>query len=93
MNAQIGDYEMDYIILDLGSDVNILTRKTWESMGNSSIVWSLGQLRLFNQSKVLSIGRLTQVHVEIEGLRTYVEFELIYIVDNTNPYPVLIGID
>ena len=33
MNAQIGDYYMDYIILDLGSDVNILTRQTWESMG------------------------------------------------------------
>ena len=30
MNAQIGDYNMDYIILDLGSDVNNITRKTWE---------------------------------------------------------------
>ena len=27
MTAQIGDYDMDYIILDLGSDVNILTRQ------------------------------------------------------------------
>ena len=26
MNAHISDYDMDYIILDLGSDVNILTR-------------------------------------------------------------------
>ena len=26
MDAQIGDYDMDYIILDLGSHVNILTR-------------------------------------------------------------------
>ena len=26
--AQIGDYDMDYIILDLGLDVNILTRQT-----------------------------------------------------------------
>ena len=25
MNTQIGDYDMDYIILDLGSNVNILT--------------------------------------------------------------------
>ena len=24
MNARIGDYDMDYIILDLGFDVNIL---------------------------------------------------------------------
>ena len=30
MNAQIGNYDMDFIIQDLGSDVNILTRKTWE---------------------------------------------------------------
>ena len=33
MTAQIGDYDMDYIVLNLGSDVNILTRQTWESMG------------------------------------------------------------
>ena len=33
MTAQIGDYDMDYIILDLGSDVNILTSQTWEIMG------------------------------------------------------------
>ena len=29
MTTQIGDYDMDYIILDLGSDVNILTCKMW----------------------------------------------------------------
>ena len=34
MIAHIGDYDMEYIILELGSDVNILTRKTWESMNN-----------------------------------------------------------
>ena len=40
MIAQIGDYDMDYIILDLGSNVNILTRKTWESMNKSRLDWS-----------------------------------------------------
>ena len=93
MNAQIGDYDMDYIILDLGSNVNILTRQTWESMGNSRLVWSDVQLRLANQSKVLPIGQLTQVPIEIEGLRTYADFEVIDIVDDTNLYPALIGID
>ena len=34
MTPKIGYYDMDYIILDLGSDVNILTRNTWELMGN-----------------------------------------------------------
>ena len=40
MTAQIGHYDMDYIILDLGSDINILMRKTWESMGKSRLDWS-----------------------------------------------------
>ena len=29
MNIQIGDYEVDSVILDLGLDVNILTKQTW----------------------------------------------------------------
>ena len=33
MIVHIGDYDVDSIILDLGSDVNILTKKTWEMMG------------------------------------------------------------
>ena len=52
MTAQIGDYDMDYIILDLGSNVNILTRKTWEIMNKSQLDWSPMQLRIENQSKV-----------------------------------------
>ena len=43
--------------------------------------------------KVLPIGILTQVLVEVEGLRTYVNFEFIDIVDDTNPYPALLVID
>ena len=29
MNIQIGDYEVDSVIMDLGSYVNIMTKKTW----------------------------------------------------------------
>ena len=39
MNAQIGDYDMDYIIVSLGCNVNIITRQTWESMGKLRLVW------------------------------------------------------
>ena len=55
MNAQIGDYDMDFIILDLGSYINILTKQTWESMGNPKLVWSAIQLRLANLLKVIPI--------------------------------------
>ena len=40
ITAQIGDYDMDYIILDLGSDVNILMRQTLKSMGEPHLNWS-----------------------------------------------------
>ena len=37
MNIQIRDYEVDSVILDLGSDVNILTKKTWKFMGKLNL--------------------------------------------------------
>ena len=43
--------------------------------------------------KVLPIGRLSQVPVGIKGLHTFAEFEVINIVDDMNPYPMLLGID
>ena len=93
MTTQIGDYDMDYISLDLGSDINILTRQTWESMGKPQLDWSPIQLRLANHAKVLPIGRLSQVPLDIEGLHTFADFEVINIVDDTNPYLALLGID
>ena len=50
-------------------------------------------MRLSNQAKVLPIGQLSNVTVDVEGLRTYANFEVINIVDDTNPYPSLLGID
>ena len=93
MTAYIGDYDIDNIILDLASDVYILIRQTWERMNKSQLDWCPIQLRLVNKSKVLPIGILTKVHVEVEGLRTYANFEVIDIFDDTNPYPALLGIE
>jgi hypothetical protein len=44
---------MDNIILDLGSDVNVLPSKTWETMGKPKLIWSPIQLRLENQHKIV----------------------------------------
>ena len=62
-------------------------------MGKPPLEWSPIHLRLANQAKVLHVGRLGQVQVDIEGLRTFVDFEVIDIVDDFTPYPVLLGID
>jgi len=42
--APIGEYEMDQVILDLGSDMNVLPKKTWEHIGRPMLQWSPIQL-------------------------------------------------
>ena len=37
LTAQIGEFEMDEVILDLGSEVNVLTKQTWEHMGSPKL--------------------------------------------------------
>ena len=49
LTAQVGEFEMDEVILDLGSDVNVLTKQTWEQMGSPKLTRSPIHLRLANQ--------------------------------------------
>ena len=34
LNVLIGEYEMNQVALDLGSELNVLTKETWEIMGS-----------------------------------------------------------
>lgn len=49
LSAQIGEYGMDQVILDMGSEANVLTKKTWELMGKPKFQWSSIKLRMANQ--------------------------------------------
>ena len=46
-----------------------------------------------NQQKILPMGRLQGVTVDIEGVTTQTDFQVIEIVDDSNPYPTLLRID
>jgi len=46
---------MDQVILDMGSDVNIFPKQTWERMGRSALQWSPIQLRMENQQKIIIV--------------------------------------
>ena len=92
LHAQIRDYDMTDIILDLGSEVNVLTRQTWEQMGKPTLEWSPIQLRLSNQQKIVPLRRFPSVPVDIDGICTVADFEVIELIDDNNPYPALLGI-
>jgi hypothetical protein len=93
LNANIGDVNMGDIILDLGSEVNVLPKNTWQCMGEPTLGYSPVQLKLENQHKVLPIGILKGVTVDLDGVCAKADFEVIEIVDDTTPYPMLLGLD
>ena len=92
MNIQIGYYEVAYVILDLRSDVNILTKKTWKLMGNPTLGWSLVHLQLANQAKVHPMGHVSNLVFDIEGMRIHAEFDVIEVVKDGGSYIALLWI-
>ena len=48
LNAVIGSYEMDDVVMDLGSEVNVIMKQTWEIMAKPKLAFSPIQLRLAN---------------------------------------------
>jgi hypothetical protein len=48
LNAQIGDYDIDYMAFDLGSEVNVMTKHTWALMGKLKLIYSRIRLRMAN---------------------------------------------
>jgi hypothetical protein len=93
LNAQIEEYGIDYVVLDLGSEVNVMTKQTWALMGKPKLIYSPIRLRMANQQVVSPFGILEYVIVDTDGLRMFADFEVIEIVDDSCPYPALVGID
>jgi hypothetical protein len=93
LNARIGDYDIDYVVLDLGLGVNVMTKKTWEMMGKPKLIYSPIRLRMANQQVVSPFGILEHVLLDIDGVKTFSNFEVIEIVDDSFPYHMLLGID
>lgn len=91
--VQIGEYKMNQVIWDLGSDANVLSKKKWERMGKPTLHWSPIQLSMENQQKIIPMGHFYGVTMDIEGESELANFQVIEIVDDSKQYPALLGID
>ena len=56
-------------------------------MGKPKLVWSIIQLRLENQHKIIPIKRLVGELVNIDEVCNVTDFAVIEIVDKIQPYP------
>ena len=50
-------------------------------------------MKLSNQQKVNPLGRLSNILINIYGVRSIVDFEVIKIIDDSNMFPAMLGID
>jgi hypothetical protein len=80
-------------MLDLGSDVNILPKKTWEALGKLRLTYSPIQLRMEKKYYIFPIGILENVEIDVAGVKTVSDFEVIEILGDKDPYPTLLDID
>jgi len=48
---------------------------------------------MVNQQKINPMRCLHGVNIDIEGARVVVDFKVIEIINDSNPYPTLLGID
>jgi hypothetical protein len=70
-----------------------MTKQTWELMGKPKLIYSPISLRMANKQAVSPFGRLEHVPMDINEVRTFADFEVIEIVDDSCPYPALLGIE
>jgi hypothetical protein len=70
-----------------------MMKQTWEPMRKPKLIYYPIGLRIANQYAVIPFKRLEHVPLDIDGVRTFVDFEVIEIVDDSCPYPALLVID
>jgi hypothetical protein len=87
--AQLDKFEIKDVMLDLGFDVNILSKKTWEDLGKPQLTYSPIQLRMAIQYCIFPIGILENVEIDVAGVNIVVDFEVIEIMGD---FEVLIGL-
>ena len=51
------------------------------------------ELHMANQQKIIPLGRISKIVVDIIEVKVRADFEVIQIVEDIDPYPTLLGLD
>lgn len=92
LDSQINGFDIKNVMLDLGSDVNILLKKSWEDLGWPKLVYSPIKLWMENKYFIFPIGSLENIEVDLINVKPIVDFEVIEITGDKYTYPCLLGI-
>jgi hypothetical protein len=90
IEARIGDFDID-CTLDKETQVNIMPERTWEDIGKSSMIPSLGGTSFFRGKLVNLCVRLAWICMTVNGTSTEEDFEIIKFIEDNAPFTMLIG--
>ena len=88
--TRIEDFDID-CVLDEETQVNIMPERTWEILGKTAIVPSLGRIGLFKGKMINLCGRVINVPMISHEASTEEEFEVIKFIENSAPFALLLG--
>jgi hypothetical protein len=69
IETRLEDFNIDYV-LDAETQVNIMTKSTWEILGKPAMIPSLGGIGFFKGNMITLCGRLTHVPMSAHGTST-----------------------
>jgi hypothetical protein len=90
IEARIRDFDID-CVLDEETQVNIMTKRTWETIGRPAMIPSLGGIGLFRGKLVNLCGKLTQISMNATETSTEEDFEIIKFIEDSAPFTMLLG--
>ena len=91
VDLEIEGYHVRQVVLDFGSQVNIMTRDTWEQLGRPRL-YELGiYLKLADQGLIKPFGVWTNVDMAIKGISNKVDFEIIDPKEGSSSFLALVG--
>jgi len=90
IEARIGDFNVDCVV-DEETQVNIMTERTWETLGKPTMIPSLGGIGLFRGKLITLCGRLTLISMSAHETLTDEDFEVVKFIENIAPFVILLG--
>jgi hypothetical protein len=88
--VRIGDFDID-CALDEETQMNNMTKITWETLGRPDMVPSLGKIGLFKGKMVTLCGKITRIAMSTHGASMEEELEVIKFIEDYDPFPTLLG--
>ena len=91
VDLQINESLIPKVVLNFGSQVNILTKDTWEKLGGPQLVKSDYYLKLADQGLIEPLGLCRNVEITIMGISVRIDFKVIEPREGGKSYPTLLG--